>query len=127
MRTTRRFERQVPEIPRSRHFVAEVLRSHGAEPTDEVLLVASELITNAVCHGNGDVELRVEVDGPTVRLEVLDEGHSEVAAPVVAPPPLALGGRGLALVREVSRRWGAGFDAAGRTMVWAELMSANDH
>jgi anti-sigma regulatory factor (Ser/Thr protein kinase) len=121
MRMVRRFSRDVPEIPRSRHFVSEVLERHGASATDAVLLVASELITNAVRHGSGEVELRVLLDGDHVRLEVLDDGHASVVAPVQTPEPSALGGRGLLLVRDISRRWGSGFDTAGRTLVWAEL------
>lgn len=122
MQTIRRFRRDVPEIPRSRRFVAEVIEGMGGDPTDEVLLVASELVTNAVRHGRGDVELRVVIgDRDCVRLEVLDDGHADVVAPSAPPPPADLGGRGLHLVRAVSQRWGAGFDPSGRTMVWAEV------
>ena len=39
--------------------MSEVLAEHGQSATDAVLLVASELITNAVRHGAGEVELRV--------------------------------------------------------------------
>lgn len=121
MPMVRRFRRAIPEIPRSRRFVTDVLHRAGAEATDEILLVTSELITNAVRHGDGEVELRVKVLGSKVRLEVFDDGHVRVEAPRRAPSPTALGGRGLLLVRDVSRRWGSGFDPAGRTMVWAEL------
>lgn len=118
---TRRFRRAVPEIPQSRRFVADVLRSQGSAPDDAVLLVTSELVTNAVRHGGGDVELRVIVEPGSVRLEVLDDGHAPLAAPESIPPPDSVGGRGLHLVRSVARHWGTGFDDAGRTMVWAEL------
>ena len=121
MHTARRFRREVPEIPRSRRFVADVLANCGKDASDAVLLVASELVTNAVRHGNGDVELRIAVNDGNVRLEVLDDGHVKVRAPRRTPAPTAVGGRGLHLVREVSRRWGSGFDPAGRTLVWAEM------
>jgi anti-sigma regulatory factor (Ser/Thr protein kinase) len=121
MRTTRRFRREIPEIPRCRRFVTEVFEAHGRTAGEAVLLVASELVTNAVRHGAGDAELRVELDGGDVRIEVVDGGHAKVESPRKVPPPSALGGRGLLLVRELSRRWGAGFDAAGHTLVWAEL------
>lgn len=121
MRTFRRFRRDLQEIRRSRRFVAAALAAHGARPTDEVLLVASELVTNAVRHGQGEVELHVEVAGPAVRLEVIDDGTADVAAPVPDPPTDQVGGLGLHLVRAASRRWGAGRDPAGRTLVWAEL------
>lgn len=121
MHTVRRFRREVPEIPRSRRFVADVMTRCGKHADDAILLVASELVTNAVRHGHGDVELRVDVDDDNVRLEVLDDDHVKVRAPRRAPSPTAVGGRGLHLVREVSQRWGSGFDSAGRTMVWAEV------
>lgn len=124
MRTMRTFSRDVSEIPRSRHFVADALDQAGVTATDAVLLVASELITNAVRHGSGDVELRVLVDPDCVRLEVLDDGHASVVAPPENPAPSALGGRGLLLVEGVSDRWGSEFDAEGRTLVWAELSVA---
>lgn len=121
MRTTRRFGREVAEIPRSRHYVADVLARAGAEATDALLLVASELITNAVRHGAGDVELRVIVEPECVRLEVLDDGHVTVSAPAESPAPSALGGRGLLLVEGVADRWGSEFESDGRTLVWAEV------
>jgi len=125
MHTVRRFRREIPEIPRSRRFVAEVLARSGRDASDAVLLVASELVTNAVRHGNGDVELRIDLDHENVRLEVLDDGHVKVTAPRRVPSPTAVGGRGLHLVREVSKRWGSGFDPAGRTMVWAEMPASD--
>lgn len=124
MQMIRRFRRDIPEIPRSRRFVADALRAQGCRATDDILLVASELVTNAVRHGGGDVELSVNLDGSDVRIEVIDEGHVEVPTSVAEPSPVASGGRGLHIVKKVSRRWGSGFDAAGRTLVWAELTAA---
>ncbi|MGV3759968.1 MAG: ATP-binding protein [Actinomycetota bacterium] len=121
MRTTRTFGREVAEIPRSRHFVADALERAGAEATDGVLLVASELITNAVRHGVGEVELRIIVEPECIRLEVLDGGHATVVAPSENPAPSALGGRGLLLVQGVADRWGSSFETDGRTLVWAEV------
>lgn len=121
MRTFRRFRRDLQEIRRARRFVAAALTAHGARPTDEVLLVASELVTNAVRHGQGEVELHVEVAGAAVRIEVIDDGAVDVTAPVPHPPVEHVGGLGLHLVRTVARRWGTGRDPGGRTLVWAEL------
>lgn len=124
MLTATRFRRAVQEIPRSRRFVSDAIEDYGGKVTDAVMLVVSELITNAVRHGRGEVELRVHIDGDEVRVEVLDDGHAAVAAPLKPPAPSSLGGRGLLLVREVSKRWGSGFDDDGRTMVWAEVSTA---
>lgn len=121
VRTSRKFPREIPEIPRSRQFVSSVLEDNGVAATDAILLVTSELMTNAVRHGAGEVEFRVELQGLVVRLEVLDDGRAQVEAPDATPSPTSLGGRGLLLVREVSKRWGSGRSADGRTCVWAEL------
>lgn len=117
----RRFRPAIPEIPRSRRFVADAMGAQGARASDAVLLVASELVTNAVRHGVGEVELSVDVDHGQVRIEVVDEGHAELPMPRAEPSAMAPGGRGLHIVKAASRRWGSEFDPAGRTRVWAEL------
>jgi anti-sigma regulatory factor (Ser/Thr protein kinase) len=117
----RRFRRDLPEVPQARRFVAEALAAAGSRATDDVLLVVSELVTNAVRHGDGELEVRVHPHGGQVRLEVLDDGGARVPEPMGAPPLDSVGGRGLHLVRAVSRAWGSGYDARGRTLVWAEL------
>jgi anti-sigma regulatory factor (Ser/Thr protein kinase) len=121
MLTSRRFPRAIPEVPRARHFVIDLFAEQRAEATDAILLVTSELVTNAVRNGSGQVELRVDLDDGAVRVEVLDEGHAALPVPQGPPPPDAIGGRGLHLVGAVSDAWGSGFDEEGRTLVWAEL------
>jgi anti-sigma regulatory factor (Ser/Thr protein kinase) len=101
--------------------VADALSEAGLSATDEVLLVVSELATNAVRHGAGDMEVRVVPGIDQVRVEVLDDGGAAVPEPPGAPPIAGVGGRGLHLVRAMSQAWGTGFDAAGRTLVWAEV------
>ena len=102
-------------------FVASVLEAEGLEATDEVLLVASELVTNAVRHGDGEIEVRVDVGPRGVRLEVLDEGGVTVPEPPGVMPVNSPGGWGLHLVRALAQAWGSGFDPHGRTLVWAEV------
>lgn len=117
----RRFRRDLPEVPAARRFVAEAVASAGWIATDDLLLAASELITNAVRHGDGGMEVRVDVGHGVARVEVLDDGGSQVAEPSSVLQADAIGGRGLHLVRSVSRAWGSGLDARGRTSVWAEV------
>lgn len=121
MVTSRCYRRDLPEVPAARRFVAEAVRAEGGEPTDDVLLVTSELVGNAVRHGAGAMEVRVSLDGFSVRVEVLDEGGHRIVEPPSAPPVDAIGGRGLHLVRSVSQAWGSGLDADGRTLVWAQV------
>ena len=121
MPLARRFRRDLPEVPAARRFVTDAMESVGAYVSDELLLVVSELATNAVLHGTGGMEVRVHPSPGQVRVEVLDDGGSPVPEPPGAPPIEAVGGRGLHLVRSVSQAWGSGLDAWGRTLVWAEV------
>ena len=83
-------------------------------------LAVSELVTNAIVHGCGQVEVRLtDLDG-CVRLVVGDEGT------VGTPRPTARGGGsdgeggwGLRLVEGLSDTWGTHRDG-GRTEVWME-------
>jgi anti-sigma regulatory factor (Ser/Thr protein kinase) len=120
MAVSRRYRRDLPEVPAARQFAAEVVQQDGAVPTDDLLLVVSELVTNAVKHGAGAIELRVDVARRHACVEVLDEGGQPIPEPG-HPVPEATGGRGLHLVRSVSEAWGSGFDRYGRTLVWAEV------
>ena len=87
------------------------------EELDDAKLLASELVSNAVLHGVGRIELRAEVDDDRILLEVLDEGSGfeHVAREV---PFNELGGRGLSIVETASSRWGI---HEGTTHVWAEI------
>ncbi|HEU0132708.1 MAG TPA: ATP-binding protein [Mycobacteriales bacterium] len=103
----------------ARAFAREAVeRGRAAVHLDDVALVVSELVTNAVLHGVGDVVLDVTVDDRAVRVEVAD------AAPTLAPPreaaPDGESGRGLLLVSRLARRWGVRPEGRGK-VVWADL------
>lgn len=90
----------------------------------DVMLVASELVTNAVRHSgarDGDV-LKIEVHfGPDrVRLAVCDPGASQTLARP-GPGGMPFGGLGLRLVSELAEHWGAERRPSGRQLVWAEI------
>lgn len=104
------------------------LASWGVESrVDDVVLMASELFTNAVLHGSGDVGLVVDVCDDRLRLEVVDEGGPPAdegrrfVAPARPPPPQIVDGRGLAIVDQLSHAWGNRHDERGRTVVWLEV------
>lgn len=115
------YRRDLPQVPEARRNVADAVRAEGWIPNDDVELVTSELVTNAVRYGSGGMEVRVVVGHGVARIEVYDEGGVVIAEPIGTPPLDSLGGRGLYLVRSVSQRWGSGRDADGRTVVWAEV------
>ncbi len=88
---------------------------------DDVKLLVSELVTNAVRHPRrqGHIDLSVEVGRGRVRVEVADPGEGFARPRVGEPPPEALGGRGLLIVDRVASRWGV--TPGPPTRVWFEL------
>ncbi|MFI6369333.1 ATP-binding protein [Streptomyces sp. NPDC050546] len=76
-----------------------------ADALSDALLVVSELTTNAILHGGGVTDFRVDVDGPGVRVSVSDRSDE---LPVTAPPVdphgrLRHGGHGWPIVCRLSR------------------------
>ena len=111
---------ELRSIRTARQFVGERCRQAGLSPErcDDALLLASELVTNAVLHGRSEVCVEVETLGAVVRVSVFDE-NSRHPAPV-AQDPDALDGRGLALVEALAERWGVEDRPLGKA-VWFEL------
>jgi anti-sigma regulatory factor (Ser/Thr protein kinase) len=89
----------------------------GPERLSELSLVITELVTNAVVHGRGQVVLRLQLDEGAVRGEVIDEGGG-FEHEIRARGPADVGGRGLFLVDALTARWGI---HEGTTHVWFEL------
>lgn len=84
----------------------------------DLMLLLSELVTNAVRHAEGDAfEIRLDVRPERLRLEVRDDGAG--FAPNVAPREDGSGGYGLFIVEQLADRWGVEHDERG--FVWLEL------
>jgi anti-sigma regulatory factor (Ser/Thr protein kinase) len=105
-----------------------VLERNGNLPasvSDGVLLLVTELVTNAVRHAKIGPEqsLRVELrfSPRRVRVEVLDPGpgFTRTRAPSRGDE---FGGLGLLLVDRIADRWGVNRTASG-TCVWFEIRS----
>lgn len=128
------------EVGRARRWVRARLKGHGLDPdapvAETLVLVVSELVTNAVVHTGCPAVLRLSMPLPgrscpigsgadgdrdplvPVRVEVAD-------ASVVAPAPRHAGGdatngRGLELVELLCDRWGWYPDGSGKR-VWCEI------
>lgn len=110
-----------PTTPKAaRDFVAKVLRSWGlTRHLDTACLLTSELVTNAVRHGRGPVELRVSRRGPETVIEVRDQGPGRVRRSA-GPAGDVETGRGLTIVERLADRWGVAPAADGKT-VWFVL------
>jgi anti-sigma regulatory factor (Ser/Thr protein kinase) len=83
---------------------------------EDVLLVVSELVTNALVHGAGRPVLRLAGGRSSVRIEVSD-------ASTKLPEPRRPGpadGWGLHVVEQLCTGWGADEHAFGK-VVWCEL------
>lgn len=114
---------RVPSVPRSvaavRRWAVDCARELGHDGASDVLaLLVSEVATNAVVHGAGEVQVRVLLVADRLRVEVSDEAEG---VPTPRRSDLeAEGGRGLALVEALSTSWGVAASATGKT-VWFEL------
>lgn len=86
---------------------------------DDLLLIASELLSNAVKFSSGDVALVLRWGGATIRVTVTDNAPAPAA--LRASGPEAIGGRGLAIIDALSARWGQTPYADGCKEVWAEV------
>jgi anti-sigma regulatory factor (Ser/Thr protein kinase)/anti-anti-sigma regulatory factor len=89
---------------------------------DRAVLLASELVTNAVVHARTELELRVELRGDLLHLAVRD-GSPRLLRLVTDPVRdlEAEGGRGLWLVEQLARAWGVNRHPDGGKVVWCTL------
>jgi PAS domain S-box-containing protein len=104
-------------VPTARHLVARQLIEWGLKPlVTPAELIVSELITNAIRHGDGPHRLRL-IQHRVLTCEVSD---TDTGRPRPRHPgTLDEHGRGLSLVARLARRWGSRSEADGK-VVWAE-------
>ena len=88
---------------------------------DALSLVVSELVTNAVMHGQGAIRLRLRVDAGDLRGEVIDDGGG-FEHELRAAGHFATSGRGLLIVDRLTTRWGV---HEGTTHVWFEMLTGS--
>ncbi|MBQ0829553.1 ATP-binding protein [Streptomyces tagetis] len=124
------FDGQSGVVPLARDFTRQALYAWGWLPSatadqraaaEDVLLVVSELVTNACLHAEGPDELWITCDRKVIRLEVSDRGTGQPAprTPHRAGRP---GGHGMFIVQRLCLDWGVVRTpgVAGKR-VWAEL------
>ena len=110
-----------PAAPRAaRTVIQDLLQRSGMESlSPTALLLTSELVTNAVVHAGGDIDLFARCHGDTLRVEVRDGD---------ATPPVDAGlgrdarsGRGIHIVDSLAGSWGSEPEERGK-VVWFELL-----
>lgn len=109
-------------VGQARHALQELEATLPERRLDDVRLLVSELVTNAIRHAHAGpgatVRLIVQADADRLRVEVHDHGGG-FSPSVPDPDPTRAGGWGLYLVEQLADRWGV--DGANGTRVWFEL------
>ena len=80
-------------------------------------LLISELVTNAVMHGHGPIELLALLDESRLTVDISDRGEG-FERPRHERDPDAIGGYGLNIVDALASRWGI---HEGSSHVWFEI------
>ncbi|MDA0565478.1 SpoIIE family protein phosphatase [Streptomonospora sp. S1-112] len=130
LKTARREFSPAPETAgEARDFVRETLASWGAERSaDDIVLLVSELVTNAVVHAESVLELVVRRLPSAVEVVVADR-VPERAVPQAGPlavdtspsaDPGRSGGLGLALAAALATSWGVSYSKDDKA-VWFRM------
>ncbi len=122
MVSTTELEMSPQSVRQARNFFRSSADRFGvsAEVCDAGSLAVSEIVTNAIRHGTGPIELRTMLEPSSIRVEVSDHG---TAMPVATTAKSDMtGGRGLGIIDAVAQAWGCDRhrDDGGKT-VWFTL------
>lgn len=118
-------EVELPRAQAAAHVARGALRRWCGDRVDQEVLVdaellVSELATNALVHGDGQITLRARLDQHRLLVELIDEGSGFERA-LRRRDCWQIGGWGLGIVDDVASRWGV---HEGMTHVWFELEGA---
>lgn len=114
--------RHPAEVARARRYVAQQCADLPSDVRSIAQLLTSEVVTNALEHGAGDIWLRLSTADRALRIEVTDASGS---APLrQQAPPESLRGRGLMILESLATAWGVTpAEPAGKT-VWFTLRTS---
>ncbi|OEU92241.1 hypothetical protein DB35_07720 [Streptomyces abyssalis] len=118
-------------VPQLRHAVRDLVRRQGAVPDEilqNLLLILSELATNAVRHAallSPEIGVEVRLQGGWLRIAVEDSHPYRPKALDADPDQEHTGGRGLLLVKMITAESGGVCDVeqtgTGGKVIWAAL------
>jgi anti-sigma regulatory factor (Ser/Thr protein kinase) len=112
----------LPPVPSASRVARAAVRERfagvlGRFAVADLELVISELVTNAIDHGRGTIDVAIQHDGYELHGSVTDEGDGFVyVARTVADDELR--GRGLSVVDALATSWGI---REGNTHVWFHM------
>ncbi len=113
-------------VARVRRFLDDLLGEWHLEPLrDDLDLLATEVVTNALIHAHSEVEVRLREYPDRIRVEVRDsDPHPPVPAAILtadaADNQAAESGRGLLIVEVLAAAWGSSPAGRGKT-TWFDL------
>jgi anti-sigma regulatory factor (Ser/Thr protein kinase) len=113
-----RLSAEVAAPAAARAAVRDALSARSASLRDIAVLLADEIVTNALVHTGGEIELRVQDRRDSIRIEVFDS--SSVAPKLRSPGISDERGRGMFIVDSLASSWGVVQTADGKN-VWFEL------
>ena len=117
-RVQRAFSPSAGAAADARNFARTTAHQWGLNPQD-VVLVVSELATNAIRHAETSFELCIERRDGSMLIEVSD--YNSAPAQPRTPKEGVAGGRGLVIVDQIAAEWGSRLEPRGGKTVWAEL------
>ena len=108
----------------ARGYLVSMSAAWTADVLELAVLLTSELVTNAVVHGLGPVELLLDDDGARLRIEISD-GEPVLPSGPGTPKATDEHGRGLLIVDRFAARWGSEpRRLPPGKIVWFELLCA---
>jgi two-component sensor histidine kinase len=117
VRWSENFEPDLGSLKGAREFVSDKVSAASVD-MDVLVLLTSELVTNAVAHAHTPYSVVVDSAPTTIRIEVWD---SDPHTPKVSAPSVyAEKGRGMMLVTVLAKAWGVDQQQNGKS-VWFEL------
>ncbi|WP_260609452.1 SpoIIE family protein phosphatase [Streptomyces sp. WAC 01325] len=112
--------RDLHGVKAARIFVDGQLRAwHLTDITDDLQLITSEVVTNALIHAATSVDVRLRAFSDYVRLEVRDfDSNPPIPSPLATEEESANAehGRGLAIVEALASRWNSSPNGRGKTI-----------
>ncbi|GAA0977991.1 hypothetical protein GCM10009555_040140 [Acrocarpospora macrocephala] len=114
-------------VPQARNYVQHICREMSNTRLNELLLVISEIVTNALQHSesgrrpDGRIRLVITEHAYVLHVLVVDQGSSS-GAPQLQPQDdiERSGGHGLAIVEHLTRAWGWHEEPPNR-VVWFDF------